>query len=315
MVVAPATANIIAKMAGGIGDDLLSTTLIAARSPVVVAPTMNSRMYLNPVTQENLRKIREIGAIVVDPSEGSLACRTEGVGRMAEPAEIMAVIERELTLRAGLSGKRILVTAGPTREHIDPVRFLSNPSTGLMGYAVADRASRRGAVVTLVSGPVELLCPAGVERVEVVSAAEMKDAVVERLPENDALVMAAAVADYTVSSPSPAKVKKSGGIPELELKATDDILKSVAPLKDGRIVVGFAAETDRVVENALVKLADKDLDLIVANQVAMPGSGFGASTDFAAVISRGEQTAELELMSKTELADLLLDRLCGLFEE
>lgn len=315
IVVAPATANIIAKMANGIGDDLLSTTLIAARSPVVVAPTMNSRMYLNPVTQENLRKIRETGAIVVDPSEGSLACRTQGVGRMAEPPEIMAVIERELALRADLSGKRILVTAGPTREHIDPVRFLSNPSTGLMGYAVAERASRRGAIVTLVSGPVGLPCPVGVERVDVVSAEEMKGAVIERLEENDVLVMAAAVADYTVSSPSATKVKKSGGVPRLELKATDDIIKSITPLKGGRIVVGFAAETDSVVENALGKLVDKDLDLIVANQVAVPGSGFGASTDLAAVISRGQKTAELELMSKAELADLLLDRLSGLFRD
>lgn len=313
IVVAPATANIIAKLANGIGDDLLSTTLIAARGTMILAPAMNTRMYLNPTTRDNLRKIREAGVIVVDPCEGSLACGTEGVGRMAEPAEIMEAIERELTVQVDLEGKRIVVTAGPTREYIDPVRFLSNPSTGLMGYTVADRAARRGALVTLISGPVELPCPAGVEMVNVVSAADMTDAVLAQLEGSDALVMAAAVADYTVAEPADKKMKKSQGVPDLTFEATADILMTVAPLKNGRIVVGFAAETDDVLENARKKLIEKGLDMIVANQVASPGSGFGTKTDLAAVISHGEEAAELEMMSKIELADLLLDRLSRLF--
>ncbi|MHB8896357.1 MAG: bifunctional phosphopantothenoylcysteine decarboxylase/phosphopantothenate--cysteine ligase CoaBC [Candidatus Geothermincolia bacterium] len=314
IAVAPATADIIAKMANGIGDDLLSTTLLAARGRVIVAPAMNTRMYLNPVTQGNLRKVREMGAVLINPCEGGLACRTEGVGRMAEPADIMAVIVRELEINAGLEGKRLLITAGPTREYIDPVRFLSNPSTGLMGYAVADRAARRGAQVTLISGPVEQPRPAGVEVVDVVSAADMKEAVLGHLDAADALVMAAAVADYTPVATAEKKIKKSDGVPDIEFESTVDILKSVAPVKNGRIVVGFAAETNDVVENAMKKLADKDLDLIVANQVGEPGSGFGSTTDRAAVIARGDTGATLEMMSKIELAEILLDRLSGLFK-
>jgi phosphopantothenoylcysteine decarboxylase/phosphopantothenate--cysteine ligase len=299
-------------MANGLADDLLSTTLLAARGTIVVAPAMNTRMYLNPVTQDNIRKIRERGVVIIDACEGALACRTEGAGRMAEPADIMRVIEREIAVTADLEGKRVLVTAGPTREYIDTVRFLSNPSTGLMGYTVADLATRRGATVTLISGPVDLACPAGVSMVEVVSAADMKSAVLEHIQAADALVMAAAVADFTPVEPVGKKMKKSDGIPELKFEATDDILKSLASVRNGVIIAGFAAETENVVENAVKKLADKDLDLIVANQVGKPGSGFGSVTDLAAVIVRGDTTATLEMMSKIELADLLLDRLSWL---
>ncbi|HEY5526718.1 MAG TPA: bifunctional phosphopantothenoylcysteine decarboxylase/phosphopantothenate--cysteine ligase CoaBC [Candidatus Anoxymicrobiaceae bacterium] len=314
VVVAPATANIIAKMAHGIGDDLLSTILLAARGTIVVAPSMNTRMYLNRATQDNLGRIRRRGAVIVDPCEGGLACRTEGIGRMAEPPDIMEVIERELALSADLAGKHVLVTAGPTREYIDPVRFLSNPSTGLMGYTVAERAARRGAVVTLISGPVELACPAGVDVIDIVSAADMKKAVLDKLQDADVLIMAAAVADYTPAETADKKMKKSAGVPALKFESTADILKEVAPVKNGRIVVGFAAETDNVVENALKKLSDKDLDLIVANQVGEPGSGFGSATDLAAVIARGDTGATLDMMSKVELADQLLDRLRSLFK-
>jgi phosphopantothenoylcysteine decarboxylase/phosphopantothenate--cysteine ligase len=314
IVVAPATANIIAKMANGIADDLLSTTLLAARGTIVVAPAMNTRMYLNPVTQHNIAKIRGMGAVVVEPGEGSLACRTEGVGRMAEPAGIMEVVVRELDTAVDLEGKRVLVTAGPTREYIDPVRFISNPSTGRMGYTVAARAARRGAEVILISGPVDLACPPGVCLVDVVSASEMKDAVLENLEASDVLVMAAAVADYSPARVAEYKMKKSDGVPELNFEPTVDILKEVAPRKGGKIIVGFAAETDDVVENARRKLEDKSLDMIVANKVGEPGSGFGSSTDLAAVISKGDSEATLKLMSKLELADLLLDRLKGLFE-
>jgi len=314
IVVAPATANIIAKMAGGIADDLLSTTLLAARGTVVVAPAMNSRMYLNPITQANLEKLRRMGVVVLAPGEGGLACRTEGVGRMAEPSEIFDAVASELAVTSDLEGRRVLVTAGPTREYIDPVRFISNPSTGLMGYTVAARAARRGADVTLISGPVELPCPPGVRLVNVVSAADMKEAVLENLADSDVLVMAAAVADYTPAQVAPSKMKKSEGVPELKFTATADILKEVAPRKDGRIVVGFAAETDDVVDNARKKLKGKDLDLIVANKVGEPGSGFGSSTDLAAVISEADSDATLTMMSKIELADLLLDRVTGLFK-
>lgn len=314
IVVAPATANIIAKMAGGIADDLLSTTLLAARGTVVVAPAMNSRMYLNPITQANLEKLRRMGVVVLAPGEGGLACRTEGVGRMAEPSEIFDAVASELAVTSDLEGRRVLVTAGPTREYIDPVRFISNPSTGLMGYTVAARAARRGADVTLISGPVELPCPPGVRLVNVVSAADMKEAVLENLADSDVLVMAAAVADYTPAQVAPSKMKKSEGVPELKFTATADILKEVAPRKDGRIVVGFAAETDDVVDNARKKLEGKDLDLIVANKVGEPGSGFGSSTDLAAVISEADSDATLTMMSKVELADLLLDRVTGLFK-
>ncbi len=313
IVVAPATANIIAKMAGGIADDLLSTTLLAARGTVIVAPAMNTRMYLNPATRNNMRRIGEMGAIIVEGCEGELACRTEGAGRMAEPAEIMSAIERELSLSADLDSRRILVTAGPTREYIDPVRFLSNPSTGMMGYAVAERAARRGARVTLISGPVDVPCPAGVTLISVVSAAEMLTSVLENLEGSEVLVMAAAVADYTPVEKSASKMKKTGGVPELKFEATDDILKAVAPRKDGRIVVGFAAETDDVVANARKKLAEKKLDLIVANKVGEAGSGFGSTTDLAAVVSVDDPDPALVLVSKTELADLLLDRIRGLF--
>ena len=314
IVVAPATANIIAKMAGGIADDLLSTTLLAARGTVVVAPAMNSRMYLNPITQANLEKLRRMGVVVLAPGEGGLACRTEGVGRMAEPSEIFDAVASELAVTSDLEGRRVLVTAGPTREYIDPVRFISNPSTGLMGYTVAARAARSGAYVTLISGPVELPCPPGVRLVNVVSAADMKEAVLENLADSDVLVMAAAVADYTPAQVAPSKMKKSEGVPELKFTATADILKEVAPRKDGRIVVGFAAETDDVVDNARKKLKGKDLDLIVANKVGEPGSGFGSSTDLAAVISEADSDATLTMMSKIELADLLLDRVTGLFK-
>jgi len=312
IVVAPATANILAKIANGIGDDLLSTTLIAARGTIILAPAMNTRMYLNEQTQRNLEMLRRKGIVLIDPCEGGLACRTEGVGRMAEPAEIMDVVDRELLTATDLEGRRVLVTAGPTREYIDPVRFLSNPSTGLMGYTIADRAARRGAAVTLISGPVEQFCPPFVELVDVVSAAEMKDAVIARLGNSDALIMAAAVADYTPVEQASSKMKKSAGVPDIKFKATADILREVMRLKDGKVVVGFAAETDDVVENAMRKLEEKDLDLIVANKVGEAGSGFGSATDLAAVLGKTDAGADLEMMSKTHLADLLLDRLKGL---
>ena len=312
IVVAPATANTIARSARGVADDLLSTTLIAARGKVVYAPAMNSRMYRHPATKDNLERLREAGAVVVEPGEGDLACGDEGVGRMAEPLEIMKVLEREITRVADLEGKVITVTAGPTREYIDPVRFLSNPSTGLMGFTIAEQAARRGAEVALISGPVSIPYPAGVEVTPVVSAAQMKQAVMERLGRTQALIMAAAVADYRPVVVAERKIKKKAGVPELELEPTEDILVAVSEEKGNCLIVGFAAETDNVIENAREKLAAKDMDLVVANKVGEADSGFAAGTNMAAVIGTETGAVELSMMFKVELADLLLDRLSGI---
>ena len=312
IVVAPATANAIAKYAKGIADDLLSTTLLAARGAIVVAPAMNTRMYLHPSTQENLAVLRERGVVIIEPGEGELACGDEGIGRMAEPARIMEVLERELKRTTDLAGRRLVVTAGATREHLDPVRFMSNPSTGRMGFAIAETACRRGAEVILICGPNSLTCPAGVKPVQVVSAAEMKQAVIDNLPEADALVMAAAVADFRPTAKMPKKIKKRDGVPEIKLEPTEDIIKEVQKIKSKCLVIGFAAETEDVVENAGKKLSEKGLDLIVANRVGEPGSGFGADTNLAAVISPGDEKVELTMMSKSGLAELLLDRIAGM---
>jgi phosphopantothenoylcysteine decarboxylase/phosphopantothenate--cysteine ligase len=309
ILVAPATANIIAKYAKGVADDLLSTTLLAAKGAVIVAPAMNTRMYLHPATQENLATLRRRGVVIIEPRKGELACGDEGIGRMAEPADIMDVLERELRRRSDLAGRRIVVTAGATREHFDPVRFISNPSTGRMGYAIAESAYRRGAEVVLVAGPTGLVCPADVELVPVVSAAEMKGAVIDNLPGADALVMAAAVADFRPKAKMPKKIKKRDGIPEITLEPTEDIINEVQNTKSKCIVVGFAAETDDVVENARKKLTEKGMDLVVANRVGEPDSGFAADTNSAAVISPWDEKVELAMMSKSDLAELVLDRI------
>jgi phosphopantothenoylcysteine decarboxylase/phosphopantothenate--cysteine ligase len=311
ILVAPATANVIAKYAKGIADDLLSTTLLAARGTVVIAPAMNTRMYLHLSTRENLAALREKGVVIIEPGEGELACGDEGIGRMAEPSEIMEVLERELRRTSDLAGKRIVITAGATREHMDPVRFISNPSTGRMGFAVAERASRRGAEVVLVSGPTNLACPAGVKLVPVVSAAEMKGAVMDNLPGADVLVMAAAVADFRPEVKMPKKIKKQDGIAEIKIEPTEDIINEVQKSKSKCLVVGFAAETDNVVENARKKLIEKGMELVVANRVGAPDSGFAAETNSAAVISPVDENVELAMMSKSDLAELLLDRIAG----
>lgn len=312
ILVAPATANVIAKYAKGIADDLLSTTLLAARGTVVIAPAMNTRMYLHPSTQENLAALRVQGVVIIEPGEGELACGDEGIGRMAEPWEIMEILERELRRTSDLAGKRIVITAGATREHMDPVRFISNPSTGRMGFAVAERASRRGAEVVLVSGPTNLACPAGVRLVTVVSAAEMKGAVMDNLPGADVLVMAAAVADFRPEVKMPKKIKKRDGTPEIKIEPTEDIINEVQKSKSKCLVIGFAAETDNVIENARKKLIEKGMDLVVANRVGEPDSGFAAETNSAAVISPADENVELAMMSKSDLAELLLDRIAGM---
>ncbi len=312
IVVAPATANIIAKMAGGVADDLLSTTLLAVKSPVLVAPAMNTRMYLHPATRDNMRTLRQRGVVFVEPGDGSLACGDDGLGRMAEPSQIFEAVTRELERSRALEGRTVVITAGPTREHLDPVRFISNPSTGKMGHTLADRAAKRAADVVLISGPTELDCPAGVTLVRVVSADDMSKAVKENLPGADVLVMAAAVADFKPAAVSPTKIKKTDGIPEIDFVPAEDILKSVSKSRGNCLLVGFAAETDNVILNAKAKLVAKKLDLIVANQVDSPGTGFGTDTDLAAVIASESDDVRLSMISKVELADWILDRISDL---
>ena len=314
IVVAPATANVIAKYARGVADDLLSTTLLAARGTVVIAPAMNTRMWLHPATTANMDLLRERGAVIVDPGEGELACGDEGVGRMAEPGRILEILDREIRRTSDLVGKRIMITAGPTREHIDPVRFISNPSTGTMGFTVADRAARRGADVLLVAGPTGLPCPAGVKMVSVVSAEEMKKRVLDNLDGIDAVIMAAAVADFRPVQAVATKIKKSMGVPEIKLEPTRDILKEISATGRKLLMVGFAAETDNVIENAKRKLAEKGLDLVVANKVASPETGFAVTTNLAALIGPGDEEVELSMSTKADLADRLLDRVSGLLE-
>ena len=315
IVVAPATADIIGKCANGLADDLLSTTLLAACCTVLLAPAMNERMYMHPAVRENLRKLQERGVVVVDPGTGELACGSEGVGRMCEPAEIMRHVVSALSAsgRRDLQGRRVIVTAGPTREAIDPVRFISNPSTGLMGFKVAEAATRRGADVTLIAGPTHLSPPAVKNFESIVTAEEMKRAVMTATGNADALVMAAAPADFKPAETAGSKIKKSDGVPEITLVQADDILTAVEQSgRRPRVVVGFAAETDCVTENAKKKLAGKRLDIIVANTVDEPGSGFGCKTDRACIICSADEDASLEMTTKAELAERLLDEVSRL---
>jgi len=308
VVVAPATANIVGKIAAGVADDLLTTLIMATRAPVLLAPSMNVHMYENPIFQRNLNALRGYGYRVVEPGEGRLACGYEGRGRMAEPEELLREIEALLPGRRDLEGVSVLVTAGPTREHIDPVRFLSSPSSGRMGFAVAESACRRGADVVLVSGPTELPAPPGVELVRVVTAAEMHRAVLDRLEDADVVVMAAAVSDFAPSRTYDYKVKKEDAELVIPLNRTPDILADVGRNKGHRYLVGFAAETEDVVEGARTKLEQKGADLIVANDLSAEGSGFATTTNRVTIVDPSGAAEDLPLLSKREVADRILDR-------
>ena len=311
--VAPATANIIAKMAHGIADDMLSTTLLASRAPKLVAAAMNTGMLDNPATQANIATLRGWGVEFIDGSDGRLACGDVGRGRMAEPEEIVDRMERMLTPK-DLEGKRVLVTAGPTREALDPVRFLSNHSTGKMGYALARAARNRGAQVILVSGPVGLQAPADVVLVPVVSAQEMFEAVRRELSGADIIIKAAAVADYAPKAEEPEKMKKTDQDLTLELTRTRDILSWIGHhRRPGQVVVGFAMETRDLLENAAQKLAAKNADLMVANSLRQEGAGFGVDTNIVTLLTR-DGAEELPLMSKFEVANRILDRVLALAE-
>jgi phosphopantothenoylcysteine decarboxylase/phosphopantothenate--cysteine ligase len=310
-VVAPATANIIGKIAAGIADNLLTTVLMATQAPVLIAPAMNIHMYENPILQENLRKLRRVGYEILEPGEGYLACGYEGRGRLPDPEAILERIRCQLK-KKDLAGERLLVTAGPSREPLDPVRYISNRSSGKMGYALARAAAQRGAEVVLISGPTALQPPAGVKLTAVNTAAEMRQAILEEFAACTAVIMAAAVADYRPIEFSPDKIKRSKGSLDLRLEPNPDILKELGQRKEGKLLVGFAAETGNLDANAEKKLREKNLDMIVANDVTKDGSGFDGDTNIATIFDRRGATRSLPLMSKDELADQIFDQLLTL---
>ncbi|MGH7824316.1 MAG: bifunctional phosphopantothenoylcysteine decarboxylase/phosphopantothenate--cysteine ligase CoaBC [Candidatus Binatia bacterium] len=305
-VIAPATANVIGKIAAGIADDLLTTVIMATQAPVLIAPAMNVHMYENPILQENLRKLRRVGYHILEPAEGYLACGYEGKGRLPEPEKILDEIKRLLNAK-DLAGEKFLITAGPNREPLDPVRYISNRSSGKMGYALARAALRRGATVTLVSGPTALEAPAGVRLLPVTTAAEMRTAVLQAFGECTAVIMAAAVADYHATSFSEKKMKRGKAPIELRLEPNPDILMELGTQKNGKMLIGFAAETDELVSNAAKKLREKNLDMIVANDVTEEGSGFDRDTNAATILDKNGGIQALPLMSKDELSDRIYD--------
>ncbi|MDL1973736.1 MAG: bifunctional phosphopantothenoylcysteine decarboxylase/phosphopantothenate--cysteine ligase CoaBC [Deltaproteobacteria bacterium] len=311
VVIAPATANIIARMAHGFADDPLTTMILAVDAPVLIAPSMNPRMYQNPVTRENLRSLKGFGFHVMEPESGPVACGDEGAGRLPAPEAICEHVRR-LVLPRDLAGESFLITAGPTQEPIDPVRFLSNPSSGKMGYALARAARRRGADVVLISGPVSVDAPIDVELIRVRTAQEMKEAVLSRFDSASIVIKAAAVSDYRPVNVSDHKIKKADESLALELSRTPDILRRLGEIKGDRLLVGFAAETEDLVKNAATKLKEKNLDLIVANNVQMSDSGFGVDTNRVTLIFADARQESLSLMSKDDLADLILDRVKGI---
>jgi phosphopantothenoylcysteine decarboxylase / phosphopantothenate---cysteine ligase len=285
--------------------------VMATQAPVLIAPAMNIHMYDNPILQENLRKLRRIGYHVMEPGAGFLACGYEGKGRLPEPQDILEEIRR-LLKKKDLAGEKLLITAGPTREPIDPVRYLSNRSSGKMGYAIARAALRRGSAVALVSGPSALEPPVGARFLPVTTSAEMRQAVLAEFPKCSAVIMAAAVADYHAVEISDKKLKRGAASLELRLEPNPDILKELGASKDGKVVIGFAAETNDLAANAQKKLREKNLDLIVANDVTQEGSGFDGDTNIATLVDRSGAACALPLMTKDELADRILDRLLAL---
>jgi phosphopantothenoylcysteine decarboxylase/phosphopantothenate--cysteine ligase len=311
LVIAPATANCIGKIAAGIGDDLLTTLILAATRPILVCPAMNVKMYENPVVQNNLDLLRQRGLHIVEPETGEMACGAYGSGRMPEPSAIVEALAALLSPK-DLEGYQILVSAGPTHEDLDPVRFLTNRSTGKMGYALARMAQRRGAAVCLVSGPSALASPQGVERVLVRSALEMQQALATRFSQSDALIMSAAVSDYRPAGFAEQKIKREEEEMLVKLTNNPDILQNLGSLKTRQVMVGFAAETQDILQHAQQKLERKHLDLIVANDVSAPDSGFAVDTNQVTLIHRSGEVESLPLLGKDEVADRVLDRVAAL---
>ena len=314
-VIAPATANIIAKLAHGIADDMLSTTLLATKAPILIAPAMNTVMWQAETTQANVRTLQSRGVMMITPESGLLACGEVGEGRMAEPEHIAAEIQRLLAMKRDLEGLRVLVTAGATREKFDPVRFISNPSTGKMGYAVAEAARDRGAEVALISGPTALESPQGVDKIPIQTTEDLYREMLQRTGGFDIVVQAAAPSDYRFAVQSEQKVKKNGDSITLEMIPNPDVAKAVGERKtDTQVLVGFAAETENVLENARGKLQSKRLDIVVANDITMDGAGFGTDTNIATLVTESTDVS-YEKMSKRELADRILDAALSILKE
>ena len=312
-MIAPATANVIAKVAHGLADDMLTTTFLACKKPKYIVPAMNTQMYENPITQDNLDICRRYGMHVVEPASGYLACGDTGAGKMPEPELLMEYIMQELAFEKDMAGKKVLVTAGPTREAIDPVRYITNHSTGKMGYAIAQAAARRGAEVTLVSGPVNLKAPLGVNLVPVTSAGEMFQAVTEASSSQDVIIKAAAVADYRPKYVGTEKTKKKDGDMNLEMERTDDILAWLGNHRQpGQVLCGFSMETENMLENSQTKLEKKHVDMIVANNLKTAGAGFGTDTNVVTIITK-EGAEELAMMTKEQVAHQLLNRIMDRF--
>lgn len=312
VLVAPASANVIAKLAHGLADDMLTTTVLACTCRKIISPAMNTRMFENPITQDNLKICEHYGMEVISPASGYLACGDTGAGKMPEPEVLLQYILKEVQYEKDLKGKKILVTAGPTREAIDPVRYITNHSTGKMGYAIAKTAALRGADVTLVSGPAEVEPPMFVNFVPVVTAKDMFEAVTSRSDEMDAVIKAAAVADYRPKFVNTEKTKKKDGDMAIELERTDDILKWLGEhKKDSQFLCGFSMETEHMLENSRAKLKKKNLDMIVANNLKVAGAGFGTDTNVVTMI-REDKEAELPIMSKEEVAGAILDEIFGI---
>lgn len=314
-LIAPASANVLAKMAHGIADDMLTTTVLACDCPKLAAPAMNTRMYENPATRENLETLRRHGFTLVEPEEGFLACGDVGKGKLANEEVILDYLEAAIGAEKDFNGKRVLVTAGPTREALDPVRFLTNHSTGKMGYAIAKAAFLRGAKVTLVTGKTETPKPRFVDVVEVVSARQMYEAVMSRAEEQDILIMAAAVADYRPQNIAAEKIKKMDGDSVLPLERTDDILASAgAARRPGQFLCGFSMETEHMLENSRKKLEKKNIDMIVANNLRQEGAGFGVDTNIVTLITKDSEES-LPMLSKDEVAMKILDAIAARIKE
>ena len=314
ILIAPATANFLAKAAHGIADDLLTTTILACDKPLIIAPSMNTKMFDNPATQENLRILRSRGVKILEPATGELACGISGKGRLPEPIEIFAAVEK-IFASGILSGKKILVTAGGTVEAIDPVRYIGNRSSGRMGFEIARSAVDAGAEVVLISGKSELEPPKNFQFVKVDSAIQMREAVLKEFDSVDAVIMSAAVADYRVKNPAAQKIKKSADTLTLELVKNPDILRELGGLKKSQVLIGFAAETQNVLDYARKKLVEKNLDFIVANDVTADGAGFAVATNIASIIWRGGDVENFDKMSKSDLAKKIVERVARLLND
>ncbi len=309
VMVSPATANVIGKMAHGIADDMITSTLLACKCPIAVVPSMNANMYENPIVQNNLKILADYGYTVIEPSYGYMACKSVGKGKMPEPSELYTYIEKELAFEKDMQGMKVLVTAGATQEAIDPVRYITNHSTGKMGYALAKIAMLRGAEVTLITGHTALEIPKFIRTIQITSAEEMYNAVIQEFPQQDIIVKSAAVADYTPLSVAENKIKKSDTDFSISLKRTKDILKTIGSMKnDHQFICGFSMETENMIENSVRKMNSKNIDMIVANNLRTVGAGFANDTNVITIITK-DNILELPVMSKLQCAEKIFDNI------